>query len=305
MFNKSGIRTAIALVSLLSLGACASFTGYPDDPVPGSSDLPALKDYFDPQRIVEYDLLTDAQQRRQMRDAVVWGRVSAYDAKFRQFRKKLASEANGTNVGSDVATLILSGVGATSGTAATKSALAAATNVVTGTKGSLSKNLFYEKTLPALFTQMDAGRAKILARITKGLSAPDAEYPLQLALVDLSAYADAGSIPGAIAGVTEQAAVEKAAAEVDVSAFRAGNYVETDSTKRIMAWLYPPDGNDVDANGNPKEMDQENYRKLYVWIANYKADPRIAAIPFDDFLNKDKPEIEKARQQAIKEIRIP
>jgi hypothetical protein len=303
MLHRGRIQTALALVSLLLLGGCASFTGYPEDPVPGSSDLPALRDYFDPQRIVEYDRLTDPQQRRQMRDAVVWGRISAYDVKFRQFRKKLASETNGTNVGSDITTLILSGVGATTGTAGTKSALAAATNVVTGAKGSLSKNLFYEKTLPALFTQMDANRTKVLARITKGLSTSDAEYPLQLALLDLSAYADAGSIPGAIAGVTEQAAMEKAAAEVDISDLRESTFGNSASTQRLVAWLYP-NGKEVGPDGKSVPAIPARWDALQDWL-NQNGLGDLAPYVLVHGITVHGEKAEGYRVKAIKDLNIP
>jgi hypothetical protein len=299
------MRVVFALSVCLLLGGCSSFTGYPDEPVPPKSDLPALVGYFDPQRIIEYNATGDPQTRRRLRDAIVWGRISAYDVMFREFRKKLTAEANGTNVGSDLTVLILAGLGATTGTAATKAALAAASTGVVGAKGVISKNLFYEKALPALFSQMDAGRTKVLARILQGLSNDDATYPLPLALIDLSSYADAGSVPGAIAGVTEQAALEKAKAEIDVSAFRSGNYIETESTKRMMRWLYPPAGVEYDSAGNPLDPNPAKLAKLYDWLARDKIDPRLAEIPYDQFLSLDHPEMEAARQRAIKDLKIP
>jgi hypothetical protein len=298
-------RIAVYVLATLLLHGCASFTGYPDDPVPPKSDLPALVGYFDPQRIVEYNSAFDPQTRRRLRDAIVWGRIASYDIMFRQFRRKLTAEANGTNIGSDLTILILNGVGATTGTAATKAALAAASAGIVGAKGTISKTLFYEKTLPGLFSQMDASRTKILARILQGLSNDDSAYPLPLALIDLSAYADAGSIPGAIAGVTEQAALEKAKAEIDVSAFRTGNYIETESTKRLMVWLYPPNGNDVDAAGNDIEPNGARLEKLYDWLIKDKVDPRLGQIPYDQFLSLDNSEMEAARQRAIKDLHIP
>lgn len=117
MYQVRGLSSAlVAACWTLVAAGCASFTGYPDDPVPPKSDLPALTEYFDPQKIVDYNSSADPLSRRRLRDTVVWGRIGAYDIMFREFKKKLTAEANGTNVGTDLTVLILNGIGATTGT---------------------------------------------------------------------------------------------------------------------------------------------------------------------------------------------
>ncbi len=59
---------------------------------------------------------------------------------------------------------------------------------------------------------MEANRAVVIQRIMTGLEKSDAEYPLIRAELDLDALKRAGSIPGAISGITASADDTKAAA---------------------------------------------------------------------------------------------
>jgi hypothetical protein len=60
--------------------------------------------------------------------------------------------------------------------------------------------------MPALLAQMEANRAKILSDIKNQLTSPDSTYPLAAAIIDLNAYKEAGSVPGAISLVSQSAA---------------------------------------------------------------------------------------------------
>jgi hypothetical protein len=101
--------------------------------------------------------------------------------------------------------LILAGLTATAGGATTKAALGAASAGVIGANAAINKDLYYQKTIPALLTQMEAERLKALASILAGIKQSDADYPLMQAYIDLNAYRTAGSIPAAVAGITQNA----------------------------------------------------------------------------------------------------
>ncbi len=200
-------RWRVLPVILLSvqLAACASFQGYPEDPSDPATDLIAFQDYFKPEKIESY-LAAQGDARRAIRDEVVYGRLAAYDIEFSKFRRAINSQSNFTNVSGNVAALGLSGAGAVAGGVTTKAILAAASTAVLGATGEVDKDLFYQKTMPALLAQMEANRAKILSDIKNQLTSPDSTYPLAAAIIDLNAYKEAGSVPGAISLVSQSAA---------------------------------------------------------------------------------------------------
>ena len=73
--------------------------------------------------------------------------------------------------------LVLSGLGATTGGAATKAALAAASAGVIGAQGVISKDLYYQRTVPALLAQMEANRARATLVILQGIQKSESDYP--------------------------------------------------------------------------------------------------------------------------------
>jgi hypothetical protein len=148
-----------------------------------------------------------------LRDTIIFARMRAYDIEFADFERRLYGDGNGVTLGSDLIGLVLAGLTATTGNAATKSALGAASAGVIGAKAAIDKDLYYQKTIPALLAQMEADRLKALEPITKGMKQSDADYPLMQAYIDLDTCKTAGSIPTAINAVNQSAANAKDAAQ--------------------------------------------------------------------------------------------
>ncbi|MGO8867286.1 MAG: hypothetical protein ACLQME_12355 [Alphaproteobacteria bacterium] len=219
---------AIAIASLVAaLAACAPIRGYPDDPEDTSATLTRLTPYFDGTEEAQYVALpNDATLRQQKRDEIVLARIRAYDIEFADFEQKLYLEGNSVSTGSDLLVLILAGLTATTGNAATKAALGAASAGVVGAQAAISKDLYYQKTIPALLEQMEANRTNAKLTIFKGLTTPDAQYPLTKAYLDLDALKAAGSIPGAIASITQQAGNAKTTAQGEIDIMRTPEYVQ-------------------------------------------------------------------------------
>jgi hypothetical protein len=69
--------------------------------------------------------------------------MRAYDITFADFEKRLYGDGNAVTLGSDLAGLILAGLTATTGNAATKSVLGAASAGVIGAKAAIDKDLYY------------------------------------------------------------------------------------------------------------------------------------------------------------------
>ena len=126
-------------------------------------------------------------------------------------------------IGTDGAVLLLGGAGAVSTVSSTQAILAAASAVVTGTKASFDKNAFYDSTIVALISQMNATRKDVLARIYSGLELNHKKYSLMKALIDVEDYFQAGTILGAVNAVSESSGEQKAKAEKKIESILEGS----------------------------------------------------------------------------------
>jgi hypothetical protein len=167
--------------------------------------LAALAPYFNGVKEADYLATADLALRTAKRNAIVLARLRGYDIEFYDFEQELYGQGNEITLGADLTALALGGLIATTGKAATKSALGAASAGVIGAKAAIDKDLFYQKTIPALLAQMEADRLKAILPITAGMKFSDAEYPLMQAYIDLDAYKNAGSIPAAINQINKAA----------------------------------------------------------------------------------------------------
>lgn len=219
-FVKIRYRLVCLTFSLFALTGCASIDGFPDDVIKPSDDLAQMQVYFAPTVLNAYDTQSGENARRAYRDEVVYARLHAYDVQYHVFLRALSREAGSTSITADFLALTLNGVGATVGSAGTKAALAAASGGVIGAQGDINKELFYSKALPAIVAQMEAERTQVRAIIEKGLDLPDAEYSLPKAIVDLDLYQTAGSLPGALNGIVQDAGTKTDASQKAISETR-------------------------------------------------------------------------------------
>ncbi len=227
MWTSSPLRIgALALASLVAmtiLSTCASIRGFPDDP----ADRPDLSPYFGPASERAYDEARTDDQRRAARDEIVRHRLYGYDLTYSDFKRRLATDSNLISAGGGLVALTLGGLAATTGSAATASALAAAGAGVVGAQGVVSRELYFQKTLPALLAQMDASRDQIIVAILIGLSQPVTIYSLVNVNVDLEKLKDAGNIEGAINTINQQTATAKATAQNAILIQRTPEFVMT------------------------------------------------------------------------------
>ncbi len=216
------VTTGVVAVGLLA--GCAPIVGFPNDPAANSR----LSAYYGPDSEAAYDAAAgNPEARRAARDAIVRRRLHGYDTEYSDFKRALASQGNIASVGGGLAILTLSGIAATTGHVATAGAMAASTAGIVGAQGLINKELYFQKTLPALVAQMDASRDRVIASILTGLGRPDADYSLVHANMDLAKLKDAGSIEGAIATINEEANTAKAKAEDAITTARDATYVMT------------------------------------------------------------------------------
>jgi hypothetical protein len=274
------------------LSSCSSIEGYPTDPENTDQVILSLQRYFDPAFDVEYYGQPDPLLRRQVRDSIVTGQMRAYDIEFARFERALYGNGNLVSTGGDLAVLALGAVAATTGGASAKAALAAASAGVVGAQGAISKDLYYQRTIPALIAQMEANRANAKAALVSGLSHTDTEYPLALAYMDLATLKNAGGIPKAISNVTQSAATNAAIAEDDLQNLRSVRFSPSSSRTLIQSWLRP--------NG---VLVKANRDALLAWLKRDPVNPKLARIPFEQFLISA--DLESDRRRAIDELHIP
>jgi hypothetical protein len=228
VYRRGGVwavKAAVLGFCLMALSACASVGGFPDDVIPADTDLTNAQQYFDGAIVADYLKLTSETDRRPYRDRIVYGRLHAYDVQYKQFLKALSLESGSVALGADLVSLAFSGLAATTGDAPTKAALAAVSGGVLGAKGNVSKDVFYDKALPAIVAQMEASRLQVRLSIEKGLADTDANYSLMKAMVDLDQYELAGSLPGALNAIVKDAGVKADKAERDITFTRDATFV--------------------------------------------------------------------------------
>lgn len=212
------MRAFSLICCVLSAAGCAATGGYPDNPVDVATDLAPLKGYFDAGAIAAYHNMSPSDPgRAALRNEIIYGRVAAYDVEFTDFQQKLNRERLIPDATGDIAIAVMGGVGSAVASAATKTALLAATTATTGVKGAIDKDIFYSQTMSVLFAEMAANRANVLATIDQGTSRSDTAYPLTRGLIDAAAYRDAGSLPGALAGISHDAGVKHEIAKTKIN----------------------------------------------------------------------------------------
>lgn len=158
---------------------------------------------------------TGNENPRTYRDQVAAAYLMAIDTRYLEFRQHLSQSLKGGNIGFDLAILGLTGVGAMWGRVA--SDFSAAATGFAGARASVNRELYFERTLPALVSLMEAGRLEVRSRITAGLNQPVNEYTIQELFADLHSYEVAASLDTAIQRASELAASASSDARYDFS----------------------------------------------------------------------------------------
>lgn len=233
----AGIGTAARVTAFcVLLPACASVEGYPDRPENVDAKIGKLQElYFLPGRdVLSLYAGKSGADRRSFRDEVVYGQLQAFDIRFAEFTEALYKEGITTNLGLDLLGLGVGAAGATVTGATASRVLSAMSTGVAGTQTAINKTLYYERTMPALLALMVAERQKIRADIEQGLSLSDDDYPLGKALVDVERYYLAGSLPGAVTAVTQNAGQTKLEADARLTTVRNAAFTDARAQKQVI-----------------------------------------------------------------------
>jgi len=277
------------LISLsLILTACATIRGGPETPRPPTEAASDPIYLIDKETLGAYDKITDPDNRKAKRNEIIDERILEIDNQFSAYETDLWREGIGAGIGTDWLQLTLSGLTATVGGEAFKSAVGAASTGILGAKSSFDKRVYFEKTIPAIMAQMVAEREKILAVIEANKQRSVTEYTLFAALSDLNNYYRAGTLPGAIQVIAIDAGAKEARAEQEIKNIRAARYIKDDAGDRLREF-WKPDG---------KNIDKTNEKLLKDWMQKNGLSTGAGDITL--FLRSD--EMADLRVRAVREL---
>jgi hypothetical protein len=209
-FVWSGARKFVrrlAIGSLLPLAACASFDGQPRPVVARPVSIP--QGYEVHTALEKFYSTSDANEQKGYRDTVIAIYMRTADDRYREFRGALSRETKGANFGLGLGVLGLT-TGATVAAERTAHFLSAGAAALSGAQGALSKEVYFEKTLPALLAGMEASRLRIKTQILVRMQEAASSYSLSEAFMDLDRYEAAASLDSAIEMVTAEASQRRA-----------------------------------------------------------------------------------------------
>lgn len=204
------------LLSLLLLGACSTFSGAP--PRLTSVDALTAEDPDYKKALDDFYEQKEDDGRLRVRNKFVETRIAIIDHEYLKFRQSLYQDRMGVDLTADLGLLSLNALGAAVSSAAAKTTYAALSAALVGSKTSIDKNVYFERTLVAMLSQMDTLRNNKKIDLFKGLSQPIANYPLSYAKAETDEYYLAGTIARAIQGVNAETAVAAAQSETKLSA---------------------------------------------------------------------------------------
>jgi hypothetical protein len=164
-------------------------------------------------------LASEPLRQRVYRDEVINGRIYVIDYYYNKFRNEMRGEKPDTNIVTDIAVLGLDAADAINPAKRAKDILLAISGGLMGPSPSVDKEDFYEEALPAFISKMDSLRLERLVLIRQRMKyGTDGENPYTLgaAMIDVNNYFQAGTISGAILGITKSSEVAANEAEKEL-----------------------------------------------------------------------------------------
>ncbi len=212
---KGLCKLLVLAQALLLIAGCAAFKGYPERASDPSSDLMELKPDIEANQITACLKAETDPKRRSCRNRIITARMYAIDILFSEFEESLFRQTRESGFAATVVTLGLTSAAAVAGGTASQ-ILSGTAAFIIGAREAFQKEVLAERTLVAIHTAMRAGRARVAVRLREGLRLSIDDYPFALGLNDLNAYYNAGTILGALVGITETVGMEAQQAEQEL-----------------------------------------------------------------------------------------
>lgn len=220
-FARGLLKPLLAAVLLPpTLAACASLAGAPPRVIGAAQSVTMANRYPMDDSIIRFHASEPARRYgltpKQFRDMVITVHLNAADAQYFDFKTRVSSERREIGLGLDLVLLGFTNYASVARPGIVNDLSAAAAGFA-GARGALDRNVYFDRSLPALLASMDAQRLQVRTRIAEGLRRSETDYPLDRAFDDVNAYQAAGTLDGAIQNITAQAVQERQEAERDYS----------------------------------------------------------------------------------------
>lgn len=206
--------------TLLALAGCQTLRGggAPEPSFDLETDLRALDEEFRATTgIKDYYAISDPAQKVAARNRFVMGRIVQIDLRYIDFIRTMTNDRQQLDAATDLATFTINVAGTLVGGVRSGKNLAAAAAVIGGTRETIVKDFYYEKSMDALVGTMNAQRKEVLVSILSGLKADSVEqYPFELALTQLHEYYMAGTLSGALRFINTASAEKEKASEARI-----------------------------------------------------------------------------------------
>lgn len=220
--NRVGrpLRISGFACTLLALASCQTLRGggAPEPSFDLETDLRALDEEFRTTTgIKDYYAISDPAQKVAARNRFVMGRIVQIDLRYIDFIRTMTNDRQQLDAATDLATFTINVAGTLVGGVRSGKNLAAAAAVIGGTRETVVKDFYYEKSMDALVGTMNAQRKEVLVSILSGLKADSVEqYPFELALTQLHEYYMAGTLNGALRFINTASAEKEKASEARI-----------------------------------------------------------------------------------------
>jgi hypothetical protein len=236
-----------------AIAGCATIEGSPRRLLDETVSMALVNNYRIDEAIRLFSLPDDAVgiaargglTRQQFRDMVVIVYMNAMDGRYYAFRTALSSERRQTGLGMDLAVLGITGWASVARDSIVNNLSAIAAGLGSA-RSAIDRNLYFDQTLPALLSAMDAQRLRARAQIMRNLQRPAGDYPLPTAFSDLMSYEVASTLDSAVAEITANAALDRQQAQQELAAATPACRADEGSaavSDRIMAYVdrFAPD----------------------------------------------------------------
>ena len=241
------IRVATSLVVLMALPGCIAQRAVQSVDSPAKLEILASSYTAAQKKLDEgkYDRLVrskDLEGAKAKRDVIVHSVRKEIEVVYQAFESGLFAKKAAFEIETDIFELLVSTATTLTGAERARTNLSALLTATKGSRLSVDKNVFAEKTYGALVSQMRASRSKVNEKILLSLSLLDvAKYPLAEAELDLVQLFNAGTLHEALTQISAQAGAnakdeaqkEGRAARTNIRQLQLYSPTEVDETKRI------------------------------------------------------------------------
>jgi hypothetical protein len=216
--QSTPVRSCLLLILAMPfLASCiASNQTGPYRPVTIAEDVESIKRVAYPADLGAFFILSPTEQAIR-RNEIVTARMYVLDLEYHYYEARLTRELQDEGLLATAASLGLTGTSALMPVAHTGRLLAGIATGVTGLDKAYSEKELLSNTIQALQTQMRADRKARAADIQAKMVRTDKitptsiyEYPLAMALSDVDAYYQAGTLASAMIGLSKTVAVAEA-----------------------------------------------------------------------------------------------